>query len=178
MSAPDSTKPEDKKKKIILSPFWILAIIAVGGTIALGQLYSYYSSQKSDSDQLQPQLYQCDRWKIEKDFLTNKYLLSNTKWSDEDKKQFEMLDGLVSKNCPTQGQKDLAKLIQLCTPMYITIQKQIDKMENRTLETLQPNDQKLYTNTYNEYFKNNCNNIQDEIVKQKSFTDFNKTRVT
>jgi hypothetical protein len=172
--AEDQTQPEKKKTK--LSTSWVLTIIAVIALTSLATLIAYHQSQKSDFDELQPQQYQCDRWKIEKDFLTNKQLLSNNVLSDEDIEKFLKLEGLIDKNCQSPTQKNLANLTQLCTPMYITIQKLIDRMENRTLETLEPNDQNLYTHTYNQYFNNNCNNIQDQIVKQRSFLEFNKTR--
>jgi len=166
------------KEKRIMSPFWILAIIALIAIITLSGIIAYQQSKKSDFDELQPQQYQCERWIEEADFLSNKFVLNNNQWKEEDKTHYERLNLLINRHCMIELQEQQIELQKLkdCSNFYITIQGLIDKMENRTLETLGKSDQQLYIDNYHKYFDNYCNLIQPLIIEEKIFLEFNKTR--
>lgn len=149
----------------------------VAGIVAISALIYYDKIQKSDFDQLQSEEYQCNRWIAEADFLSNKYALKgdSTSWTKEDIAEYERLDGLIGKYCITQHEMAVKKLDD-CTKDYITIQSLIDRMVERRYETLSQPDQQNYTDTYDKFFKNHCELVQDKIVREKAFLDFNKTR--
>ena len=173
MSEANTTQPIKKDHKVAT----ILIIMIASAIFTLVMIVDYQKAKNADFDKLQSQQFQCDRWIAEADFLANKYALKNNpnQWTKDDKTEYERLDTLVGKYCVNQQEVALQKLND-CTNHFITIQTLKDKMNESRLESLEQSDQQLYTNTYDKYFQYHCNLIQEKIVKQKTFLDFNITR--
>ena len=82
---------------------------------------------------------------------------------------------------PNEPTKDeVIEKLKACTALFITIQSLIDQMEPKDsgykLDSISEQKQKVYNESYMEYFDLYCNKINDEILQSDSYQSFNNTR--
>lgn len=86
----------------------------------------------------------------------------------------------ISQNADQPTREQVIDQIKACTILLVTIESLIDQMEPQDigykLDSLTKEKQKVYNDSYNEYFNLFCNKIRDDIQQTDSYQIFNKSR--
>lgn len=164
-------------------PITYIAIIVVIGTISLSMYLGAIGLEIIPEDQVpairgqEVEIFDCEKWLDEGKFLLNKNFMTQdiTLWSEQDREKFIEVETQYASNCVVT--EEIHGNLPECTVMFIRIQELIDKMESRKLSSLSFAEQREYDDTYNEYFKNRCDLVEDQIQMSDDFMDFDKNRV-
>ncbi len=119
----------------------------------------------------------CDRY-----LVVSQQLLANNngtadigQWSEQDRNIVLQIENLYNEECVLDRSNAFVNM-ESCTATFITIQRLIDKMDERNRDTLSEEDNAQYEQSYLDYFNNYCNTLYAEIIQQPSFLEFNQTR--
>lgn len=172
---------EKKRKKSF--PIIYIAIFVVIGVIGLSMYLGAIGIEVIPEDQVPPikgqqvETFDCEKWLDEGKFLLNKNFITQdiTLWSDEDREKFIEVETQYASNCVVT--EEIHGNLPECKVMFIRIQGLIDKMEGRKLGSLSFAEQREYDDTYNEFFKNRCDLLEDQIKISDDYLDFYKNRI-
>jgi hypothetical protein len=165
-----------KKKPV---PKWVYVVV-VGVAVGLGAIgyfgvldFTEYSVTITEDPNCQFYIEEAQKL-VKKNDGTNHEL-----WSEEDRQLVLEFNEKYINECEP-AVEEIAKNLDNCVIVYITIQSLIDKMEPEgdgyKLDSLPDHEQDVYNENYERYYDNRCNQIVDLIEETDKFQNFNNTR--
>jgi len=160
---PKKDNPPKKYLKAVL----ISVGIALFGTALFSVYMEYQDTQyvnKILAEDYKLGNYECEQWLEEGRFLVAKHkpITNINVWGEEDRLKYIDIENRLLYHCTTK-KVDVIQNLSLCIETYQIISNLLDEMVDMEIQSLTESNQEYYYSSYDRYFDNGCDLLQDDI---------------